>query len=56
MYAWIFRHMPGPLWVRATTGLVLVIGVLALMVSFLFPWMAQLTQFTDSTIGSHNAE
>ena len=27
-------------------------GVLVLMVQFLFPWMSQFTQFTDSTIGS----
>jgi hypothetical protein len=31
---------------------VLATGGLVLMVQFLFPWMAQFTQFTDSTIGS----
>ncbi|MDQ0823414.1 hypothetical protein QFZ79_001158 [Arthrobacter sp. V4I6] len=52
MYAWIFRHLPGPLWLRIAAALVLVAGGLVLMVQFLFPWMAQFTQFTDSTIGS----
>ncbi|HET6241696.1 MAG TPA: hypothetical protein VFD99_06880 [Arthrobacter sp.] len=52
MYGWIFRHLPGPLWLRIATALVLVAGVLVLMVQYLFPWMSQLTQFTDSTIGS----
>jgi hypothetical protein len=52
MYAWIFRHLPGPLWLRILTSLVLISVALVLMVQFLFPWMSQFTQFTDSTIGS----
>jgi hypothetical protein len=52
LYAWIFRHLPGPLWLRVATGLVLIAAGLVLMVQFLFPWMAEFTQFTDSTIGS----
>jgi hypothetical protein len=52
VYAWIFRHLPGPLWLRIVTALVLAAVVLVLMVQVLFPWMAQFTQFTDPTIGS----
>jgi hypothetical protein len=52
MYGWIFRHLPGPLWLRIVSSLVLTAGALVLMVQFLFPWMSQFTQFTDSTIGS----
>jgi hypothetical protein len=50
MYGWIFRRLPGPLWLRLVTALVLLAGGLVLMVQFLFPWMSQFTQFTDSTI------
>lgn len=52
MYGWIFRHLPGPLWLRVLTSLVLVACAVFLMVEFLFPWMSQFTQFTDSTIGA----
>jgi hypothetical protein len=52
VYARIFRHLPRPLWLRIAAALVLVTGGLVLMVQFLFSWMAQFTQFTDSTIGS----
>ena len=52
MYGWIFRHLPGPLWLRVLTFLVLIAAALVLMVQFLFPWMSQFTEFTDSTIGS----
>jgi hypothetical protein len=51
MYAWIFRNLPGPLWVRILTCLVLVAAALVLMVQFLFPWFSQFTTLTDSTIG-----
>ena len=52
MYGWIFRHLPGPLWLRILTSVVLISAALVLMVQFLFPWMSGFTQFTDSTIGS----
>lgn len=52
MYAWIFRHLPGPLWLRIVCSLALIAIALVLMVQFLFPWMSHFTQFTDSTIGS----
>ena len=52
MYGWLFRNLPGPLWLRIATALVLAAGALVLMVQFLFPWLAQFTQLTDSTIGS----
>ena len=52
MYGWIFRHLPGPLWLRILTSAVLISAALVLMVQFLFPWMSGFTQFTDSTIGS----
>ena len=52
MYGWIFRHLPGPLWLRIITSLVLIAAALVLMVQFFFHWMSEYTQFTDSTIGS----
>jgi hypothetical protein len=52
MYAWIFRHLPGPLWARILTSVVLVAAAVVLMVQFLFPWMSEFTSLTDSTIGS----
>lgn len=52
MYAWIFRNLPGPLWVRILTCLALVAVALVLMAQYLFPWLSQFTTLTDSTIGS----
>lgn len=54
MYAWIFRHLPGPLWVRIITSLVLAAGVVLALMVYVFPWFSEfsfLGPLTDSTIG-----
>lgn len=54
MYAWIFRNLPGPLWVRILTALVLIAGVILLLMNYVFPWFSEfsfLSPLTDSTIG-----
>ena len=54
MYAWIFRSLPGPFWVRTLIALVLVIGVVLLLMTYVFPWFSEfsfLSPLTDSTIG-----
>jgi hypothetical protein len=38
MYAWIWRHLPGPLTVRVLTAVVLLAGVIALLMFVIFPW------------------
>ena len=37
MYAWIFRHLPGPLWVRIIIAIVLILAVVYLLMEFVFP-------------------
>lgn len=39
MYAWIWRHLPGPFAVRILTATVLVLGVAALLLFVVFPWL-----------------
>lgn len=51
MYAWIFRHLPGPLWLRIATSVLLVAGALAVMFQYVFPWIAKLTTADTTTIG-----
>lgn len=51
MYAWIFRNLPGPLWLRVLTSLLLVAAALFLMVRFLFPWLAEVTHASENTVG-----
>ncbi|MGX6397492.1 hypothetical protein [Rothia kristinae] len=41
MYAWIFRHLPGPLWVRILLAILLVLAVVLALMQWVFPWLAE---------------
>ncbi|PPK68119.1 hypothetical protein V5P93_000021 [Actinokineospora auranticolor] len=49
MYAWIWRHLPGPLVVRILTAVVLVAGVVALLMFVVFPWVEPKLPFNQVT-------
>jgi hypothetical protein len=38
MYVWMWRHLPGNVWVRMLQTLVLVLAVVALLLFVVFPW------------------
>ncbi|GAA3074283.1 MULTISPECIES: hypothetical protein [Nesterenkonia] len=50
MYAWIFRHLPGPLWLKIIQTLVLLAAVVLLLMEVVFPWVDQYSPLNDSTI------
>lgn len=39
MYTWIWRHLPGPLAAKLGQVLVLFVGVCALLLFVIFPWI-----------------
>lgn len=39
MYTWIWRHLPGPAWLRLAQALLLVAAVSALLLFVVFPWV-----------------
>ena len=38
MYGWIWRHLPGPRWVRAIIALILTAAVVFILFQWVFPW------------------
>jgi len=50
MYAWIFRHLPGPLWSRILLTVVLLAAVVLLLMEVVFPWADQFNPLNESTI------
>ncbi|HEX2246423.1 MAG TPA: hypothetical protein VHH13_02585 [Arthrobacter sp.] len=52
MYGWIFRHLPGPLWMRIIISILLIAAAVLLLLQFVFPWLSQFNPLTDSTIGT----
>jgi hypothetical protein len=51
MYAWIFRHLPGPLWIRLLISVLLIAVVILVLMEYVFPLADQFVPWTDSTIG-----
>ncbi len=50
MYASIWRHLPGPTWVRALIAAVLIAAVVALLVLVVFPWAEGHVPFLRVTV------
>jgi len=38
MYGWIWRHLPGPVWLRLIEALILIALVVLGLFEFVFPW------------------
>jgi hypothetical protein len=55
VYAWIWRHLPGPWWARLATSLAMSAGVVALLWYFAFPWAEPLLPFDDVQVGNGTA-
>ena len=51
MYSWIWRHLPGPLPIRAVQALMLVTAVVMLLFLVVFPWLEPSLPFNDVTTG-----
>ena len=47
MYAWIWRHLPGTMAIRVTLAVALAVGVVALLMFVVFPWLEPLLPFNN---------
>ncbi|MGV3732159.1 MAG: hypothetical protein ACO1N6_02010 [Microcella sp.] len=52
MYAALWRILPGPAWLRVLILLALAAIVLAALVQWVFPWVADTLLPQESTVGS----
>ncbi|MEX1080149.1 MAG: hypothetical protein WED09_13695 [Homoserinimonas sp.] len=50
MYALLWRLLPGPLWLRILLAVLLMAGVLAVLVMFVFPWLNSFLNVYDVTV------
>jgi hypothetical protein len=51
MYPWIWRHLPGGTRSRALLAVVLVLGICALLLFVVFPWIEPRLPFNQVTVG-----
>ena len=50
MYAWIWRHLPGPWPLRTLVALVLIAAVVLLLFTQVFPWAEDSLPFLKVTV------
>lgn len=50
MYGWIWRHLPGNVWVRGFISLVLAMVTVYALFQYVFPWAEPLLPFGDATV------
>lgn len=51
MYGWLWRHLPGPAWLRVVTLVALAAAVVAVCFAWVFPAIAPYMPFNDQTVG-----
>jgi predicted exporter len=56
MYAFLWRHLPGPTPAKLVLALVLVFGVVAILFTWVFPWLMPQLPFDDVSLGAALAE
>lgn len=50
MYGWIWRHLPGPFALKLVTAIVLVLGIIALLMFVVFPWLEPRLWFNEVSV------
>lgn len=50
MYAWLWRHLPGPLVARIALTLLLVLLVVIACFGWVFPWVARVLNLDDAVV------
>ncbi|WP_020669051.1 hypothetical protein [Amycolatopsis nigrescens] len=50
MYGWIWRKLPGPVAAKVALAAVLVLGVVALLMFVVFPWLEPKLPFNDVSV------
>jgi hypothetical protein len=50
MYGWIWRHLPGPFAAKLTLAVVLALGVVALLMLVVFPWLEPRLWFNEVAV------
>lgn len=49
MYGWIFRQLPGPLWVRIILAIILILAAVLVLMEYVFPVIAEYSPFTETS-------
>jgi hypothetical protein len=51
MYAWLWRHLPGPFPVKLMCALMLFAMIVVVLFQWVFPWLEPMLPFNGNTVG-----
>lgn len=51
MYAWLWRHLPGPAWVRLLIVVLTAAAAVLALFEWVFPWISDMLPYQDQTVG-----
>jgi hypothetical protein len=49
VYGWIWRHLPGPVPLKVVEAVVIILGIVALLMLVVFPWVEPNLPFNQVT-------
>lgn len=49
MYGWIFRHLPGPVWVKTILATLIILGIIYFLFEYVYPDFH--SKYFDNTVG-----
>lgn len=55
MYAWLWRRVPGPTWLRLLVVIVAALLVVMALFTWVFPWVETHLPFNDVTVDSRSS-
>lgn len=50
MYGWIFRHLPGPTWLKAIQAVIIVGLIVYALLEWGFPWAQDYFDLVENTV------
>lgn len=51
MYAWLWRHLPGPAWARLLIVILAAAAAVLALFEWVFPWISDMLPYQDQTVG-----
>lgn len=50
MYGWIFKHLPGPTWLKIIEAIIIVLAIAYALLEWGFPWLHENYDIVDNTV------
>lgn len=52
MYGFIWRHLPGPRWLKFIEAVIIIVAIVACLFHWVYPWMVLNLPMFSNTVGN----